>query len=266
MFVSRDFDKPFYFAAKGEVVGARMRALRDSGHYDFLFPLDCDEFVALRTETGFVASSPHIHNYLESLRGRPETLKIQNEFLNSQRCPGYYRLVLCNKTFYAAESFERTDHGFHLPGARFTDALYPTEIAHIHYHNKPFRRLRADARRKLKGLGVDTNDRRTLRDLVHSRHLVRYFFMTERELTDAEEAFPHIHQPEFLRLLGLLGARTTTLLQQGWGGQPVPPRLIPADFDSLSYLRANQDVARENFDALLHYSLYGYAEKRETGS
>src|SRR5471030_579275 len=38
------------FLAKGELIGGLIRTLDQRGEYDFLIPLDCDEFIVLRTE------------------------------------------------------------------------------------------------------------------------------------------------------------------------------------------------------------------------
>src|SRR5580698_10575392 len=78
------------YLAKGDLVGARLQALDVAREYDFLIPIDCDEFVLLRTETDFVCSREAILTYLVTLMGEKRPLRMPYQLANHPLDPDIY--------------------------------------------------------------------------------------------------------------------------------------------------------------------------------
>jgi hypothetical protein len=66
VYVDRSHTDTIAYSRKAEIMGARLRELDGLRKFDFLFPLDCDEFVARRSESGFTCNREAIHEELGS--------------------------------------------------------------------------------------------------------------------------------------------------------------------------------------------------------
>lgn len=50
--VHQSFEKKSFFYRKGDVLGNYIKFLDNTDEYDFFIPLDCDEYIAVRKESG----------------------------------------------------------------------------------------------------------------------------------------------------------------------------------------------------------------------
>ena len=251
---------PRGFEDKGEIIGRLFHQLRSEGSYDFFLPLDCDEFISVLQGPAVSFQKKDIEAQLSRFIGCPDTIKIIDEFANSPQYPGYFLRKPANKTAYAAQSFQKLDHGYHHPGTA-TGEMVPSSLVHIHFHNKPFERTLADARRKLIGHGVDVNDIAVIENLKHSTHLISYFKMTEVDFYKSFLDRLHFPATGFPQRMIDLGVSSPLLTEMPRDDEP--PHILPLDFDSAEYLTKYPDVAAAGFEAARHYMLFGFAEGRE---
>ena len=256
--LSRDQMSDFTF--KGEIVGNLFKSLQESGGYDFFLPLDCDEFVSVLRGNTVSFQKTDIKDELGRFAGCPDTIKISDEFVNSPNYPDHYYRLNSNKTAFAAQHFDHTDHGYHTPGTMTGEWAF-SSLVFIHYHNKPFTRTLSDATRKLAGLGVDVSNPEAVRNLTHSMHLKPYFTMSEAEFLSSFDRKCHLPIPGFTQHLTDLGVSSPVLTPRL--GAQRPPLLFPPDFDEAGYLALHPDVAASDLTGSRHYMLFGAAEGRE---
>ncbi len=254
---------------KGDIVGARIRALDGEGRYDFFLPMDCDEFVIKQTATGFTCDRAAIHAYLETLRGEQQTLRMRFQLDNHPLLEDCYVHSGSSKTFFAAGAFGWTDHGHHCDGSRLAEGSKYTALLHVHFHHMPFERLVRAARQRWIG-SVDIDDRDKLKDYQGaSAHLARYLLMSAEEYYAQFRRKMLIHFPQPRALLRRLGA--PLVIPRGsddagaadHGEANWTTFYAPAHLHMPSYLAANADVAAAGMDAMQHYFEYGFREGRQ---
>jgi len=149
--VSVDYSKNSleHYKSRSLWLGDFLRELGDRG-YDFLFPLDCDEFLALRDiERIIQCDKALILQELDSLLDKHAVFKADFSYPNLLGSPGVYLGWAQKKHFFSKHSFGSTDHGFHNIVARDHAPFVETRFCYIHYHYKPFDTMVAHSREKL---------------------------------------------------------------------------------------------------------------------
>jgi hypothetical protein len=241
--VDRSRDLPIDFDRKGHIFGDRIRAWEEDRSYDIVFPLDCDEFVAIADADG-----------RDCLDIRPGHIDL-------------FRVVDFTKCIVPLGNFRSIDHGFHDARARDVEDVGTTDIMYVHMHSKPFDELIRHARQKLSPF-VDIADAAALRGFTGvGKHLVRYFAMTpETYAADlGTYRYPLVRFGGFARMLTAL--MPTDALIAAWcvGAAPLGSRAvidIDGTFDAGLYEQANPDVRRSSMNPAVHYCLFGYSEGR----
>ena len=171
-----DQSTPRHFDLKGWIVGDLIRDLEKKSIYDFFFPLDCDEFVALAETSGFTTSRNKILGFLDTMRGCDKVLRVNHCLINVPGSLNVFGIVDHTKSIVPAGRFRTIDHGFHEAELEGGKAFRNTPIMHIHLHNKPFAMLLQHAKDKLQPY-VDVNDLEALRRFDGCGwHLKKYFF------------------------------------------------------------------------------------------
>lgn len=271
-----DRNRPKDFDDKGLVVTSIIKSFQTNDLYDFVLPLDCDEFIVCASPSGFSINRSTI--WTELLR-----LNIRSAMGNIAHClenrPGYldlFRLTSFSKSLIPVRDFKSVDHGFHeAQGMKNGTDRQRTSLIYAHLHFKPFELVRRHALEKLAPF-VDINDRESiLRFKGVGRHLVRFFTMDEHDYystlgLDSEYPYPLIRYNGLLNFLRLL--MPLEYFERIWttrphyDGEHVAPSHFTIDlseqFDTASYLLANPDVARSNMNPLIHYALFGSREGR----
>ena len=166
------------YRLKGEYTTAIMRILQNSGNYDFLLPLDCDEFVVMRGTNGAPNCEPvEILDYLSQLEG--EVFSVSENFLNILGHPEQFFALPYSKIFFRSGSVHEVDHGSHCcldntPGA-------PCRLVYVHFHHKHYARQRQASLEKLSPY-VDIADKAALEAYRSvGWHLVSNVLKTEAE-------------------------------------------------------------------------------------
>ena len=173
------------YRKKGEVVSELICELTDD--YDCFFPLDCDEFVGVIKQEAFSSEKDTLIASLHAAIERPCLLRVKKSIWNIPFSTGGYFKDM-TKIVVAGLTNVRLDHGFHLynwstqKSTVDESLIRPCDIGYLHFRNRPFPELLQSARQKLKARGVPNFDRKTLeRYKGGGRHLIQYFFMSDRE-------------------------------------------------------------------------------------
>jgi hypothetical protein len=192
------------YRLKGEYVTGVMRILEGSGMYNFLLPLDCDEFVTMRdAQGGPSALRDDILIHLSTLTG--DVFEVRENFLNILGHRDIFFALPYQKVFFRSGSLHEVDHGAH----RCLDdtTATPSRLTYTHFHHKPYARQQRASLEKLKPY-VDITDHAALESYRGvGWHLVTHVQKTEAEYTaimtpnDRCIAFPALG--EMFELLGI---------------------------------------------------------------
>jgi hypothetical protein len=167
---------------KGEYVGAALRQADATGLYDFLLPLDCDEFVVMRDATGAPACArDELLAYFESLADETAMLEVKENFLNTLGHPSVFFALPYQKVFFTRGGCGTVDHGSHQGTSPRSTEAKPTRLVYVHFHHKPYAKLNALSRDKLLPY-VDVDNRNELTAFRGTGwHLVLNLLRTEQE-------------------------------------------------------------------------------------
>lgn len=141
------------FERKGEILSRAMNEKR--GEYDILLPLDCDEFIGLRTaDGGYSCRRDDLLDFFASLpSGAYHTgERLRNDPADIGR---YFVWGGLRKLFFVRCKSTTLDVGFH--NCRYPIRKTATALCHFEFHHKPFEILQRHARNKLR-LRVDVTD------------------------------------------------------------------------------------------------------------
>ena len=220
--VERRFDSAGDFRRKGTVLGDLIKRLDHESDYDFYIPLDCDEFVVMRSEDGFTAEPDRIHAYLDLQRGCQEILHVTLNLSNLLGTPDYFRSAEYSKTIYSRETFLHMDHGYHTGVVRGGGSPYrDCDLVYAHFHYRPYEEVVEFARQKLRmeltDAQIDNHDfLREFRGM--GRHMVPYIVGgAEAYYSQFRNATRVIDFPDLEVHFGLLG------LESPFRGFSLPP-------------------------------------------
>ena len=261
------------FNSKGTLMAETIRRWDAGSHYDFAFPLDCDEFVALRERGAVTCRRGAIHEYLGVLRDLPSNFVVDTNLFNVPALPGWYWPQNGTKTFFAARTLNHLDHGYHFGSVRSGGKVMYTAITYFHMHFKPWAEFVRSARAKLAPY-VDVDDADALRAYGGAGGQLIDDLLNGPEAYDVRfRGCFRIHLPEFGLLLKSLG-ETSPMFEEGAESLAYPDHAIttspepfpPPDefqvFDVAKYLLRWGDVAATSMEPLLHYLRHGFYEGR----
>jgi hypothetical protein len=266
-------NRPEDFLGRHEHFKNVIRHWDSGGQYDFVLPVDCDEFLAVFTEDGLSCARTAIHGAFDALLGDKRTFEIQSMLFNVPSRPGYFRPEPHIRTFLAAETLDDMDFGFQSCSSRISHGRRITDFTFLHMHNKPFSNLLQHARYKLeKAVPLDNPKILTGYNGPEAR-LIRYLGMKE------DDYLRQFDNGVFLRFQGLadlmpaLGIASQYLTEKASGKPGIPDQTDFIDvtkgritkttyFDPAIYLQLNADVGAAGFPPLRHYISHGRDEGR----
>jgi hypothetical protein len=169
------------FRHKGSFVSAALARVDAMRCHDLLFPLDCDEFMMIRDETGApTCERAAILDYLAGLRDIAAPLLVIENFLNTQHNPEGFWPEPYRKVFFPGGHAGAVDEGAH-HCISSTAPEVVTRVAYAHYHHKPYAVQLRMSREKLRAY-VDVEDRAALSAYRGiGWHLVAHVLKTEAE-------------------------------------------------------------------------------------
>lgn len=148
--VDRSRTTPADFRDKGEIIGDFVKHLDAEADYELYILLDCDEFVAVRSEDGFTCEPGAIHACLNAMRDADHIWHVRTNLANLPGRPGLFRVADYSKTIFPRGVMGSTDHGYH--GGWTRDGrpdLVPCDIVYVHFHYRPYEEVHRFARQKL---------------------------------------------------------------------------------------------------------------------
>ena len=111
--IYRQFSTPEHYHQKGPITADVIRVLDNQCDYDFVIPLDCDEFLALWLINGVTCDRRLIHEYLEALPGTETHFRIGTCLYNDPGRPGWFWPQTALKGLMRSQSVISLDHGCH---------------------------------------------------------------------------------------------------------------------------------------------------------
>lgn len=199
------------FSCKGEILSEKIQQLDQTGGYDFYFPLDCDEFVAVQADDGSInIDRESIDCFLLTIQGDQRVLMIGAALDNNPIHEDSYRLHSeQRKCFFAVNACRSLDIGFHAGRAKNSQEFLKTKIAYFHIHHKPFKAYRYFSYQKLVGRLTDLS-KESLHAYWERRapgfHLVPALLMSEEEYDQQFSREPSFYFPKFREKLASLAA------------------------------------------------------------
>lgn len=262
------------FENKGKIIGNIIKEWDEQELYDFVIPIDIDEFIILHK--GYPSCNKEkIHYYFQSLIGIQEAFMMQKSYLNIPGEAGFFSPIYVPKCFFASKTLQSLDKGFHHPVSKYSTTRTETEFAYVHFHNRSFQETLDLAKEKL-SQRVDVHNLSKLKEYEGAGgHLVKYFFMTEREYKCLYINNGNIYFYELLQLFLSLAIDIKAV----FGGEYIDitpthptslliryPNINKQDdylfcyFDCDQYLLTNKDVQQEKIDPILHFCLHGFVD------
>jgi hypothetical protein len=193
------------YRRKGDFVSYAMKQA-EFGH-DFVLPLDCDEFVAMRLADGrATCAREHLAAYFASLPADGTAFEVGENFLNMLGHPKQFFALPYKKVFFRGGHCGVVDHGSHtaiwapVPVAQ-------TRLAYVHFHHKSFERYCRSAKEQLRPF-VDVNDAAALETYRGPGwHMVTHLNKTAQEfyaiMTPDSRCFEFLELYETLLELGI---------------------------------------------------------------
>lgn len=266
-------NRPEDYLGRNEHFKNVIRHWDSGGHYDFVLPLDCDEFLAVFTEDGLSCSRKSIHAAFDALLGDRRAFEIQSMLFNVPSRPGYFRPEPHLRTFLAADTLDNMDFGFQGCSSRLSRDRRITDFTFIHMHNKPFSSLLQHTRYKLEKVAPLDNPKILTGYHGPEARLIRYLGMKEGDYLQ------QFGNGVFLRFQGLadlmpaLGITDRYLTEEPSEKSESTSGIDFIDvskgrvtntisFNPTGYLRLNPDVMAAGIPPLRHYITHGREEGR----
>lgn len=198
---------------RGQYTSDIIRSIEATNEYDFVFPMDCDEFLCSYRENGEPSCDRgHLLTYLKQLSSQRGVFQIKDGLENVHKGTGsYVRRSFWTKAFFTGGQCLNMDIGFHRGYPRNGAEPVVSNVFYVHYQVRPYKMFRHLARQKLEFF-VNPDDPVALAAHTGANvHLVRLFRLNEAEY-DAEllrqrqaESDQEIAFPEFVSLLRQIG-------------------------------------------------------------
>jgi hypothetical protein len=187
------------FGKKGVVIEALFRQLEADPRNEFFVPLDCDEFLALRTNGHPVGERTGILKYLASLRHDPRILISRDAYPNILGRPGFFMEPYAHgKMFFTEGCVEGLGEGFHNGNSRKSSGTYVTDVVYLHLHYRPHADMVLQSTRKLAQF-TDMSDLRALYEYKGtSSHVAKYVTMGAEEYANQFKALQGAAVPWFV--------------------------------------------------------------------
>jgi len=203
--VNRLFTGPEAHVKKDAIFGNLIRSLDNARFFDFILPVDCDEFFILRDAPGSVtADAGSIHEELHSLLHQEQALGTDVSYYNILGQPDHYFEWPQPKTFFKAGTFGWMDSGFHNGKSTKAEGKFQTRFANIHYHHKPYSLLVEHSKNKLRPF-FDPDDEVQLRDPKNKNRLTDFILQGEASYMSKFMTKDGVHLPQMSRYLRSIG-------------------------------------------------------------
>lgn len=201
------------YRQREEIVTRIFASLSARAVHDFIFPLDCDEFIGARMQNDTLAFDlPSISERLAPYLNDKRVLTIASTFDNIPDRPLFQQAAHQPKCFFANGSCRVLGIGYHTAKAKTTSESVKTPIIYLHFHNKPYSEYLFAAFNKLFDRIPDFS-RRSLSEHVDERrsgfHAAAIFLQGEKHFIDRFANIPTVAIDAFYVALRAAGTDIT---------------------------------------------------------
>lgn len=196
-----------HFETKGKLFRNLMWQL-PLDEFDFVMPLDCDEFIAHQALDGTITCEPEeITGYLADKHMQdPRVLLIRGSYFNVPGQAGSYFFASERKCYFAHGMVKALGMGFHQGTSKKSDVEVRTELVHFHYRYKPFHLFDAHAREKLAARVQEFESDQIKGYKGKGSHLARFLAMGEESYAKYFRRFDRMPISSLRASLRRLGA------------------------------------------------------------
>jgi hypothetical protein len=176
-------------AVRGQYTSEVIQRRESARHFDFVFPMDCDEFLCVWDREGQPSCNrAFVMDYLHSLRLREGVYQIWGGLENINKVAGLFvKRPHYKKVFFTAKQCLGLDLGFHRGFPKNDLPVQECDVFYLHMQVRPYHMFRHLARQKLEPF-VDLDDANAVRNHQGANHhLVELFLKTEEEYDRALE-------------------------------------------------------------------------------
>lgn len=194
------------FKFKGKYITETLSTLDAFGLYDFFIPLDCDEFVSLKTENGrYTCCKNMIMSYIQKLRNKTCVLEVKENLINFLGQPGKFLNLPYQKIFFTAKNCGVVDDGSHRETSGLVRGSEVTRLAYIHFHLRPYALQIEASLQKLRPY-VDVKDLKALKSYTGPGwHLIPHILEGEEKYLEIMKYEPPVEVDGLLELFKKLG-------------------------------------------------------------
>jgi hypothetical protein len=202
------------FTRRGMYTAEVIQKIEAERPYDFVFPMDCDEFLAVYDFDGKPSCRREdIMNYLHGLQLREGVYQIAGGLENVNNVTGkFIWRGHFKKAFFSSRQCLNLDVGYHMGFPRNGLPLLETNIFYVHFQLRPYAMFRRLAHQKLAPF-IDPDDREALMGYTGANfHLAPLFLLDEEGYNahlDAQRTKEREFEKDFpgfellMRILGL---------------------------------------------------------------
>lgn len=201
-----DRSTPEEYERKHLIIGNQIREFDASHQFDFYLPLDCDEFLATRSENEVECDRSAIFKVFEKHALAIGPLRIGGSYYNVPTSDHGFFFWKESKVMFRRGTFASTDHGYHHGSAVSGAPEVETDFVHLHFQHKPLGTLLKHARSKLHLRIKDFSSEALASYKGSGSHLVKYFGMTEESYRNSFDVRGAIKIPQFEAVLAEVGA------------------------------------------------------------
>ncbi|MDI2112138.1 glycosyltransferase family 2 protein [Commensalibacter nepenthis] len=273
--VIRQYDTGKDFEDKGDIIGNIIKEWDKKEAYDFAIPIDIDEFIILQQEYPS-CNKDEIHHYFQSLVGIQDAFLMHESYLNVPGEVGFFSPTCVAKGFFARNTIQYLDHGFHHPAARNSKKKFDTRLAYVHFHNRSFEETLALAKAKLTPY-VNVNNLESVKNYVGpGGHLVQYFSMSKYEYFQLYRNHGNIYFYQLIQLFLSLSIDIDSVFNAKY--IPIQPSDLhkilirypdvnkPENYsigyvDIIQYLLTSKDVKDAGIHPIRHICLHGFIDE-----
>lgn len=200
------FDSQADFLNKGNILGDKIHELEATNAYEFLIPLDCDEFIGVISDAGVIScDSKVIHDELDMHSKTEDVLLFRYQLYNSVFSSMWFSRRYWPKTFFKSGTYGFLDEGFHWGRSKKGPGEHKTNLIQFHLHNKPFATIQAHTLRKISARVTDKSREAILNYVGAGEHVIKYLRMDEHQYSNHFLRTPHQKIPVLMNAFSALG-------------------------------------------------------------